>query len=202
MLVTNSKWDGYEPRLVTIRSEYENSERGAVQQFMRDDRMSCLGVGGIAIPYEQYQDVKPAEKTFSRAEEPEEDPEDIGVVQPDPASIEGAIIKDEGKRTYYYTFEQKNSGGYWDLEYHFVIIEAPNADEANDIAEKHGVYFDSSRDCSCCGSRWSSVYEDDATDAPEIFSDSLDVDLQADVDTHIGTWGIYSNPYIIHRYKG
>ncbi len=93
VLVTNSNWDGYEPRLVTIRSGYENSERGAVQQFLRDDRMACLGVGGIAIPYEQYQDVKPAKVTFSRAEEPEEDPEDIGVVQPDPASIEGVIIK-------------------------------------------------------------------------------------------------------------
>ena len=66
MLVTNSNWDGYKPRLVTIRSEYENSERGAVQQFLRDDRRACLGVGGIAIPYEKYQDVKPVEKTFCR----------------------------------------------------------------------------------------------------------------------------------------
>ena len=91
MLVTNSNWDGYEPRLVTVRSEYENNAIGAEHQFSRDDLMSAWT--GEPIPYEQYQDVKPAKVTFSRAEEPEEDPEDIGVVQPDPASIEGAIIK-------------------------------------------------------------------------------------------------------------
>lgn len=59
--------------------------------------------------------------------------------------------------TKFYTFRQNNSGGkfYGPV---YVIIEARNVDEANSLAEsKAGVYFDSSQDCSCCGSRWDSL---------------------------------------------
>jgi hypothetical protein len=59
--------------------------------------------------------------------------------------------------TKFYTFHQNNSGGsfYGPV---YVIIEARNVEEANSLAEsKANVYFDSSQDCSCCGSRWDSL---------------------------------------------
>jgi len=146
--------------------------------------------------------VNPAPCAMSDAPEPTRWADDEALIA---GPVDGHPVHEEDEqdeqdeRTYYYTFHQNNSGGCWDLEYHHVIIEAPSADVANNIAEKNGVYFDSSLDCDCCGPRWWRVDKYDASDAPEIYSDSVDVDLQADVDTHTGTHR--GNPYIIHRYK-
>lgn len=60
----------------------------------------------------------------------------------------------------FYFFNQNNSGGSFDVTdklCHRVIIEASNVDEAIDIAENMGIYFDgcaTGSDCECCGDRW------------------------------------------------
>jgi len=78
----------------------------------------------------------------------------------------------------WYTFNQNNSGGSFDYDKdrgitHFVVIEADSAAEANDRAERIGLYFDGSGDCPCCGNRWSDQWNDDkGTENPEIYGDS------------------------------
>lgn len=68
----------------------------------------------------------------------------------------------EGK-TFFYIFNQSNPGGqYKGVER--LVIEAPTADIANDIAVKQkNVYFDgvdNGVDCDCCGDRWEKVYDE------------------------------------------
>ena len=62
--------------------------------------------------------------------------------------------------TKFYEFRQNNSGGFFkELEngmFH-LIVEANSEEEANEIAQENGVYFDGCReglDCECCGDRW------------------------------------------------
>jgi hypothetical protein len=75
----------------------------------------------------------------------------------------------------FYHFSQNNSGGTFVFSKesgitHHVIIEAESADDANARAEDIGLYFDDYMDCPCCGSRWSSTYDDwDAKDFPHIY---------------------------------
>ena len=41
-------------------------------------------------------------------------------------------------------------------------IEAKSAEQANQLAEQHGIYFDGVErgiDCDCCGDRWTRVTE-------------------------------------------
>ena len=60
----------------------------------------------------------------------------------------------------FFEFNQNNSGGDFvvdDRVCHHVIIEASSADQANEIAEAVGIYFngvDDGVDCDCCGDRW------------------------------------------------
>jgi hypothetical protein len=61
----------------------------------------------------------------------------------------------------FYKFRQNNSGGSFIKPAVNVIIEADSAKEANEIALTKGVYFDESRDCYCCGSRWYEVDDQD-----------------------------------------
>lgn len=57
-----------------------------------------------------------------------------------------------------YGYRQNNSGGFYDIPYSYVLIEAESASEANAIAQRDGigVYFDPDcvHDCECCGPRW------------------------------------------------
>ncbi len=61
----------------------------------------------------------------------------------------------------FYTFQQNNSGGQWDIDQnvsHITIIEAASIESALDKATDIGIYFDgvyNERDCPCCGDRWS-----------------------------------------------
>ena len=68
----------------------------------------------------------------------------------------------------FYTFRQNNSGGMFGLPAINVLVEADSANEANDIAELHGVYFDDDYevDCECCGQRWYRATEWDACEEP------------------------------------
>ena len=58
--------------------------------------------------------------------------------------------------TKYYVFSQNNSGGTFIEPAKNVIIKASSAEEANNIAQSHGIYFDDNyeQDCECCGVRW------------------------------------------------
>ena len=72
----------------------------------------------------------------------------------------------------FFTFDQNNSGGSYVGDFQFIIIDAPHAEWANDMAADHGIYFNGCSlgwDCDCCGDRWSRVDDDDATDSPEIW---------------------------------
>ncbi len=64
----------------------------------------------------------------------------------------------------FYQYRQNNSGGGFDFDENagisvYVIIEADSASEADDKAEKIGLYFDGRGDCSTCGYRWSEASE-------------------------------------------
>lgn len=75
----------------------------------------------------------------------------------------------------YYTFNQNNSGGHFDIDEsvaEYVIIQAYSAEDANERAEKIGIYFygvDSGMDCPCCGDRWYHVSERDGYSVPSIY---------------------------------
>ena len=68
----------------------------------------------------------------------------------------------------FYEFLQNNSGGSFDHDRdagigYRVWIEANNADQANDLAEGIGLYFDgcdTGMDCDCCGDRWYPQWDD------------------------------------------
>jgi hypothetical protein len=83
--------------------------------------------------------------------------------------------------TKFYTFNQNNSGGSFvtsDNEglSEYVIIEATDANHANERAERIGLYFngcDDGRDCYCCGDRWYTVSENDGTDEPTIYGEPI-----------------------------
>ena len=73
----------------------------------------------------------------------------------------------------FYTYNQNNSGGSFMGPAMYVIVEAKDAMDADRIAQDHGVYFDGvmdQRDCPCCGDRWYSMFGDEATDVPSIYS--------------------------------
>ena len=66
----------------------------------------------------------------------------------------------------FYTYNQNNSGGKFvinDSVGEYVIIEAKNSSDADNIATMNGIYFngcDNGTDCSCCGDRWHRSYSD------------------------------------------
>ena len=78
----------------------------------------------------------------------------------------------------YFTFNQNNSGGTFDLDKeqgitYFVIIEADDFDDANDRAENIGLYFDGIGDCPCCGDRWHKQdCSEDGTEVPNVYERS------------------------------
>ena len=76
----------------------------------------------------------------------------------------------------WFTFHQNNSGGKFVVDDTVdvnVIIQANYADEANELAQRVGIYFNGvadGYDCECCGDRWHKVLDDDrGTDEPEIY---------------------------------
>ena len=71
----------------------------------------------------------------------------------------------------FYTYSQNNSGGRWDGP-EYIIIEAEDAEFANFLAQRKGIYFNgcySGRDCSCCGDRWNEVSNRDGKDSAQIY---------------------------------
>lgn len=79
----------------------------------------------------------------------------------------------------FYTYSQNNSGGFFCDPAKYVIIEANSADEADQIAEDNGLYFDGcmdGRDCSCCGDRWYRARRNEGNDQPMIYGNVIDFD--------------------------
>lgn len=80
----------------------------------------------------------------------------------------------------FYLFSQNNSGGIFHRDHdvdEIVIIEAENADEANEKAEEIGIYFDgcdAGRDCECCGDRWYPAWGDNGSEKPEIYGEGAE----------------------------
>lgn len=60
----------------------------------------------------------------------------------------------------FFCYRQNNSGGSFVVDDNVTVnvyIQANSMDEANNIAESIGIYFNGcemGRDCSCCGDRW------------------------------------------------
>lgn len=65
----------------------------------------------------------------------------------------------------FYKFRQNNSGGSFEVNdtlASHVYLEAEDAEHANFLAKRKGIYFNGvayGSDCRCCGDRWSSVDE-------------------------------------------
>lgn len=76
----------------------------------------------------------------------------------------------------YYHFRQNNSGGDFVVDPTrglgpHVWIEADSTHEANEIADRIGIYFngvDADIDCPCCGDRWYPAQDYDREDNPPI----------------------------------
>ena len=64
----------------------------------------------------------------------------------------------------YFIFRQNNSGGYFTGPSLYFVVNADDADTANNIAVANGLYFDGKGDCDCCGYRWTPVTSAEATD--------------------------------------
>lgn len=84
-------------------------------------------------------------------------------------------LKSKGESKFF-NFNQNNSGGHFEDDKDVcedVIIEAYSPEDANLRADNFGIYFNGCNqglDCSCCGDRWSEVWDDNkGTNKPEIY---------------------------------
>jgi hypothetical protein len=81
----------------------------------------------------------------------------------------------------FYEFNQNNSGGGFESDFkrgisNLVIIEADSPEEANDKAQRIGLYFDgcdSGTDCDCCGDRWYRTDTREGKESPEVYGKSV-----------------------------
>jgi hypothetical protein len=66
----------------------------------------------------------------------------------------------------WYVFDQNNSGGVFEEPAQYLIIKASDFNDANQLAEEAGAYFDDElqRDCECCGQRWNRIHSDELND--------------------------------------
>jgi len=89
-------------------------------------------------------------------------------------------------KTKFFHFSQNNSGGSFIVNNnvaHHVIIEAIDANHANQLAEGIGIYFDGcakDMDCSCCGDRWYPRDDSDGMEVPSVYGEALDIAAQND----------------------
>ena len=87
----------------------------------------------------------------------------------------------------YFKFRQNNSFGVFKGT-PLIFVQADNADDANRIAQDHGVYFNGVADgvdCDCCGDRWYPVSDDDAQDQPSSYGYGGGVTFYRDGDNYI-----------------
>ena len=97
----------------------------------------------------------------------------------------------------FYEYNQNNSGGSFDTNDDLdviTIIEAENAEQADERAEGVGIYFDgceAGMDCDCCGDRWCRAYGDGDV-APSTYGKPVSEE----------TKGMFSSCAIIHFLDG
>lgn len=107
---------------------------------------------------------------------------------------------EEKKQSFFYHYSQNNSFGTFDEDSNKgicpdVIIEAKSATDANERAQKTGLYFDGvdkGIDCPCCGDRWHEVDEGEGTVNPTIVGKPL-----SDIES-----GYYREEVYIHYLNG
>jgi hypothetical protein len=114
------------------------------------------------------------------------------------------------KDTKFYTYNQNNSYGEFDIIEEkgigiYVIIEANNANHANEIAENIGIYFNGILDgtfvdCTCCSCRWSEVTEDEAYNEPRIENEPLPSKDDKDYEYYEGVTFIHYLDKRIEKY--
>lgn len=71
----------------------------------------------------------------------------------------------------WFEFRQNNSGGSFVFKHGIgvvVWVEATSAKDANNKAEKLGLYFDGDGDCPCCGDRWYEAYGEGEEEPPAV----------------------------------
>ena len=96
----------------------------------------------------------------------------------------------------FFKFDQNNSGGSFDADdkvCHRVIVEAKDTDEAIDIAENLGIYFDgceTGMDCDCCGDRWHRPWGDEGM----VFPYSYGVYTKEEADVMVKEYGCITKP--------
>lgn len=85
----------------------------------------------------------------------------------------------------FYEYRQNNSGGHWSFDFDkgisvLVIIEAPDAEYADFLAKRIGLYFDgcyTGSDCGCCGDRWHTTYGD-GDETPTYYGSPLGAEVE------------------------
>lgn len=80
----------------------------------------------------------------------------------------------------WYSYRQNNTGGSFTGPALYIIVEAENADLADEIAEENGAYFDgceSGYDCPCCGDRWHRSY-DEGDESPNVYGKPVEEEAQ------------------------
>ena len=91
----------------------------------------------------------------------------------------------------WFKFRQNNSFGHF-VGTPLVFINAPNAAQANDIAQQNGIYFNGVADgidCDCCGDRWFRVCDDDAQAKPSSYGYGGGVTVYSHGDKYIDYCG-------------
>lgn len=84
----------------------------------------------------------------------------------------------------FFDYRQNNSGGSF-LSDHVrgisltVIVEAEDAEQANERAEMIGLYFGGAGDCSCCGDRWypKSSQWDKGDEVPSVYGTPVEQEV-------------------------
>lgn len=81
-------------------------------------------------------------------------------------------------KTKFFTFDQNNTGGrFLDNMPLFLIVEAIDSFQADDIAINNGVYFNGCEiglDCECCGDRWTESSNNDSSETPNIYGNPVE----------------------------
>lgn len=92
----------------------------------------------------------------------------------------------------FFEFNQNNSGGSFvvdDKVCHILLIEADSNDDASDIAEGLGVYYDgceSGIDCDCCGDRWNFPWDSEGVQFPFLYGTFTSEEANKIVETYNG----------------
>ena len=87
----------------------------------------------------------------------------------------------------YFKFRQNNSFGVFKGT-PLIFVQADSADDANRIAQDHGVYFNGVADgvdFDCCGDRWYPVNDDAAQDQPSSYGYGGGVTVYSDGDNYM-----------------